>query len=126
MKLESVLAHENLLKDAMLNSDVTALSALLADDLIFTNHLGHIMTKSDDLEAHRSGFVCIDTIDVTEQAVTVFGDTAVVTNRTAITGIFGAVKADSVLRFTRIWHSQENDTLQLVVAQSTAITENSV
>jgi len=33
----------------MLKSDVNTLDELLSSDLVFTNHLGHLMTKQDDL-----------------------------------------------------------------------------
>jgi hypothetical protein len=39
----------------MLRSDVVVLDELLAPELIFTNHLGRVLGKEDDLAAHRSG-----------------------------------------------------------------------
>lgn len=50
---------EERLRQAMLHSDVSTLDELLADDLLFTNHLGQLMTKQDDLKAHRTGMVKI-------------------------------------------------------------------
>ena len=53
----------------MLQSDVSVLNELLAEDLKFTNHPGHIMTKQDDIEAHKSKILKIDEITLTEQEV---------------------------------------------------------
>ncbi|MCL6484569.1 MAG: nuclear transport factor 2 family protein, partial [Janthinobacterium lividum] len=40
-----VLDAEERLRLAMLASDVAALNILLADQLLFTNHLGHLLSK---------------------------------------------------------------------------------
>ena len=39
---------EKQLKDAMSTSDVTALDRLLSPDLIFTNHLGQVVSKFEN------------------------------------------------------------------------------
>lgn len=69
MKTEIVIDYENRLKKGMLNSDVEMLNEVLSDDLIFTNHFGQIMTKSDDINGHRSGFVKINAIKQSEQSI---------------------------------------------------------
>jgi Domain of unknown function (DUF4440) len=50
-----IVEVEDRLRTAMLSSDVAALNELLAPDLIFTNHLGQLLGKDDDLAAYRSG-----------------------------------------------------------------------
>ena len=57
MDINSIIVIEDQLKTAMIDSDVLVLDQLISDDLIFTRHLGQIMSKQDDLEAHRSGSV---------------------------------------------------------------------
>lgn len=91
------------LRNAMLKSDVDALDRLISDDLLFTNHLGQLMSKEDDLQGHRSGFVKIETIDILESQQSWLGDTAIVSARVRIVGSFGEHHADSTLRFTRVW-----------------------
>jgi ketosteroid isomerase-like protein len=102
----------------MLNSDVTALDELLADELIFTNHLGQTMTKQDDLDAHRSGFVKIETIDLSEQRIKIAGDIAIVSVLSNICGEFGGTKAETALRFTRVWQKRASDCWQVIAAHS--------
>ena len=46
---------EERLRQAMLRSDVGVLDELIAPDLIFTNHLGQLVSKQDDLAFHQSG-----------------------------------------------------------------------
>ena len=55
-----IVACETRLRRAMLEFDVTVLNELLAADLIFINHLGHVMTRQDDLAAHRSGSLKVE------------------------------------------------------------------
>jgi hypothetical protein len=50
-----IVEVEDQLRTAMLCADVAALNQLLAPDLIFTNHLGQLLGKEDDLAAYRSG-----------------------------------------------------------------------
>ena len=50
-----IIELEERLRQAMLYSDVNELDALIAPELLFTNHLGQIFSKQEDLDAHRSG-----------------------------------------------------------------------
>lgn len=119
---KQVKEREERLRNAMMGSDIEALDELLSDDLIFTNHQGGVMTKADDLEAHRSGFVKIDNIELSDQRIKVIGDSvAVVTVQAAITGIFGGQKADSVLRFTRVWQKVSQDTWRIITGHSSIV-----
>jgi hypothetical protein len=54
-----ILEVEERLRQAMLASDASTLDELLAPELIFTNHLGQVLGKQDDLGAHQSGLVQI-------------------------------------------------------------------
>lgn len=47
----------------MLDSDVKALDNLLASEMVFTNHLGQISDKQDDLAAHESGKFKIEVLN---------------------------------------------------------------
>lgn len=55
---------EERLRLAMLHSDVSTLDQLLAPDLIYTNHLGQLFTKQDDLATHQSGKLNIEALSV--------------------------------------------------------------
>ncbi len=72
----------------MLQSDFDVLDELLASDLIFTNHLGQLMSKQDDLDAHKSGMLKITEITLCEQKINIYGDVAVVSIQTYISGSF--------------------------------------
>jgi len=70
---------EEQLKEAMLQSDTSTLNKLLSIDLKFTNHLGHLMTKQDDLDAHKSKILKINEITLTDQQIKIDGGLAIVT-----------------------------------------------
>jgi hypothetical protein len=57
---EQILEAEELLRVAMLRSGVGALDGLLAPELIFTNHLGQLLGKKDDLATHESGLLKVN------------------------------------------------------------------
>lgn len=116
----SIEATEEQLRTAMINSDVKVLDELLADDLLFTNHLGLTMTKEDDLTAHRSGFVKIESIDLSDMKIRTAGDVSVVSVTSRICGEFGGQFADASFRFMRVWEKREEQ-WKLRAAQSTLI-----
>ena len=107
-------AYEEQLKQAMLKSDITLLDVLLANDLIFTNHLGHIMTKQDDLEAHKSKTIKIDKISLSEQQIILKSGIAIVTVKAHIIGNFNSIISDNNFRFTRVWSKSSSGAWQVV------------
>lgn len=124
VKKAQIIEIEEKLRSAMLTSDVTTLDKLLASDLIFINHLGHLISKEDDLNAHRCGLIKIDQLDVSEQTIRVHKDTATVTARTRIKGEFQGHLANIDLRFTRVWVKEPiNVNWQVSVAHSCLVTD---
>lgn len=113
---------EERLKQAMLLSDVSALDKLLAPDLTFTNHLGHLMTKQDDLEAHKSGMLKVNEITLSDQKITICGGVAVVSVRAHILGSFAGEVSENNYRFTRVWSKTSNKVWQIIVGHSSIVT----
>jgi len=120
MEMQIVKAEE-LLKLAMLQSDVNALDELLAPELIFTNHLGHLMTKHDDINAHKSGTLKIEVLTPSEERIQLIGDIAIVTVRVYVSGFYADTRSEGNFRFTRVWARNSGDTWHVVVAHSSAV-----
>ncbi len=99
---------EEKLRQAMLNSDVQALDELIADDLLFTMHTGLVISKQDDLEAHRTGIQKFTSIDLNEQQIRHYGDSAVVSVKASLTGKFTGQPYCATYRFTRVWVKRQN------------------
>ncbi len=109
---------EERLKNAMLQSNVSVLDELLAPDLVFTNHLGHLMGKDDDLGAHQSGMLKIEKMDLSDQHIKTLHDAAIVTVQARILGSFAGESSENNFRFTRVWEKMPKGTWQVVVVHS--------
>ncbi|NEQ29133.1 MAG: nuclear transport factor 2 family protein, partial [Microcoleus sp. SIO2G3] len=99
MKEMAIETLEESLRQAMLNSDVSALDDLIADDLVFTLPSGLVIDKQTDLEAHRTGIQKYNQIETNDMQIHHHGDWAVVTLKAKITAkVFSGTYC-----FTRIW-----------------------
>ena len=112
---------EELLCQAMMDSDVDLLDQLLSSNLIFTNHLGHVLGKQDDLDAHGSGLLRISSISVIEQEVKVLKGTAIVSAKVDINGSYDDAPANGTFRFTRVWNCLSENNWQVVAAHSSIV-----
>lgn len=97
-----IIACEERLRTAMLSSNVEVLDELIADDLIFVNHFGQILSKETDIEAHRSGNLKITRIDILDQRIKLLDMLAVTVTRVALTGTFGT-PFEGEFCYTRVW-----------------------
>ena len=99
---------EEKLRIAMLTSDTKTLDVLLSDTLIFTNHLGQVMSKVDDMIGHTTGAVDIEELDIGKTDIRVHGNTAIVSASARIAGTFNQKPASGNFRFTRVWLNDKN------------------
>jgi ketosteroid isomerase-like protein len=118
---EHIQELERRLKDAMRTSALDELDALLADDLVFTDHLGGLWGKQDDLTAHRSGVIHIRELSASQQHILVLEGAAVVNVRLEISGTFAGQEATGAFRFMRVWAPTSSGQWQVVAAQSTLV-----
>ena len=118
-----IIKAEERLRLAMLNSDVNELDELLAPELIFTNHLGQVLGKQDDLNAHQSGLLNVEILMPSEQQIQLLGNVALVTVRVHLVGSYAGVASNCDFRFTRVWALSSNDTWHIVAAHSSAVTQ---
>lgn len=102
----------------MLDSDLEVLDELLAPELIFTNHLGQMLGKEDDLAAHRSGVLRVRELKPSERVVLLLGDVAVVSVRMKLEGTYDENPANGDFRFTRVWALTSEKTLRVVAAHA--------
>ena len=79
---------EERLRHAMLTSDVVKLDRLVSDRLVFVMYDGTVLTKSDDLAAHRSKKIRLTKLSPSERQTQFYGDVAIVTVRMALVGSF--------------------------------------
>ena len=117
---ETIIALEARLIEAMKTSNVTELETLLADNLIFTNQNGHLVSKEDDLNAHRSGDLEMYSIETSAQLIELYGDTAVVSVVKDMSSSYAGHTSVGNYRFTRVWHFN-GTAWQIVAAHSSQI-----
>ena len=103
-----IVELEEKLRLAMCSSDVAALESLLAEKLIFTNHLGKIISKAEDIASHREKVFVINYIILSNQKVIDLGNSAVVTTQADISGHYNGQLTAGNFRFTRVWTNGEN------------------
>jgi ketosteroid isomerase-like protein len=114
------LAEERL-RQAMLDSDVEALDALISSELVFTNHLGQVFGKQDDIALHRSGVLKFHSLEPSEMQMKVDGPIAVVSVRMKLSGAYGGTPFAADLRYTRIWRIEESGAWKIVAGHSSAV-----
>lgn len=119
--IDQVLVAEERLRLAMLVSDCTALDELIGADLIFTDHLGRVVGKKDDLAAHRSGLLRFRSLQPSEMQVKASGDVAVVSVRMDTSGTYDSAPFAADLRYTRVWRLAQNGAWQIIVGHSSQV-----
>ena len=109
-----IINAEEILRKAMLTSDVKVLDELLAPEIVITTHLGELLTKKDDLSAHQSGAFKIDELNPSEQHIQVYEGVAIVSVRMQLSGSYNGSNATGDFRYTRVWKISESGNLQIV------------
>jgi len=120
-----VVNMEERLRLAMMASDVAELDKLLADDLLFTNHLGHALSKAADLAAHQQHLLAITELQASERQIRISGTVAVVSVRVKLTGTYHASETHGDFRFTRVWAPGPDGSLQVIAAHSGVVAAGS-
>lgn len=76
----------NAATEAFARNDATALESIFADDYIFVNPGGAILTRAQRLADLQSGNTKYDSFTLDQMSIRLFGATAVVTGRTVVKG----------------------------------------
>ena len=103
-------------------NDATAPTRILAEDFTFTNPFGEVMTKEQRIGEIKPGGIQFDSYTVDDVKVRVYGDTAVVTNRTTLSGKRGDQAITGQYRATSVF-VKKGGNWQVVASQSTRIPE---
>jgi ketosteroid isomerase-like protein len=116
------LAEERL-RLAMLASDCAVLDELISPELIFTNHLGQVCGKDDDLRLHETGVLRMHELQPSEMRVHAGAHLAVVSVRMKVAGTYAGSAFKEDLRYTRIWCRSTNGNWQVLSGHSCRIQE---
>jgi Domain of unknown function (DUF4440) len=116
-----IIELEEQLRQAMLHSNVAELDALIAPELLFTNHLGQIFSKQDDLDAHRSGKFKFTEITPSDRHIQLNPGFTVVSVLMHIIGSYDGTAVEQDIRFTRVWAISTADSIQIIAGHTSAI-----
>ena len=120
---QQILALEREWYEARQKRDVKKLEQLLADDATLINPLGQLGDKQRVLRALGvGGTTTLESYDLGEVQVRLYGNTAVTTGRATVKGQTGVGDFSGATRFTRVY-VQRNGRWQLVAHQATRIIE---
>jgi hypothetical protein len=99
-----IVGAEARIRAAQLDADVAALGELIADELLFTGPDGQLGTKTQDLEAHRSGVVRFREHEPEELRIRRVGENVAVSALRARLAVeVGGVLTRGRYCYTRVW-----------------------
>jgi Domain of unknown function (DUF4440) len=116
-----IIELEERLRQGMLNSDVAELDALIAPELLFTNHLGQRVTKQEDLEAHRTGRFKFTEITSSDRQIQFNPGFTIVSVIMHILGNYEGTPVEQNIRFTRVWAVSSSGSIQIIAGHTSAI-----
>lgn len=115
-----IKTYEERLREAMIGHDCNELDRLESDELKFVNHMGQMITKQNDIEAHKNAVFNIKSITFKSQDIQEYSDVAIVISNACLTLDTPSGEVSDNLIYTRIW-KKENDSYVLVAGQATQI-----
>lgn len=119
-KIMNVDQAEKDLLDAILAGDVARLDELLSDDLILTSQTGEVLTKTADLDAHRSGSLKILRAIPSELKILPTKNGSIVNVRMSLHCTYNSQHFSGDFRYTRVWEIQNGKWI-VVACHITAI-----
>jgi ketosteroid isomerase-like protein len=107
---------------AVVKKDTATLEKMTADDYQLIDANGKMRGKADTMDAIKSGAISLQSNDVDDLKVQVYGNTAVVTGRSNPKGTIDGKDVSGPIRFTRVY-VKRNGTWQSVLFQQTRISQ---
>lgn len=93
-------------RNAEVQNNVGVMDHLLADDYLGISANGTVETKAQALAQRRAGTVRIQSLDLSDIKVRVYGDTAVVTSTAQLVGVNGQSNISGNYRYTRVYNKR--------------------
>ena len=91
-------------RSALLQRDMPVLEKIWADDYVFVNASGEVLTKAQRLSNLKSGATSLDSINDEENiTVRVYQNSAVVTSRVTLKGQYSGKQISGQYRSTLVW-----------------------
>ena len=111
-------------REAALKGDASFLETNTTEDHTVVGNMGNIMSKSDAIQMRKSGDVKYSSIDVSDQKVRVYGNTAVLTATADLKGTVKDKDISGKYRIGQVWVKQGGK-WKIAHMQSTKVQEGS-
>ena len=105
---------------AITGKDTEALKVILSDDLVYTHSSGVVEDKSQNIAAIGSGSLRYDAVTYDGPTIRIYGGTAVVTTKAAMSGASKGQPFNVKLRLLHVW-VEEGGKWTLVAHQTTRL-----
>ena len=113
---------EHRLVKSWIEGDRATVDSILASDWSVIDLTGRVLTKVQVMREFGSGERRIETGAVDDLSVRVFGDVAVVTGRSVLSGAYQGKRASVVQRFTDVF-ARRDGRWQVVASQGTQVAQ---
>jgi ketosteroid isomerase-like protein len=91
-------------RSALLQRDIPMLEKIWADDYVFVNASGEVLTKAQRLSNLKGGATSLDSINEEENiTIRVYQNSAVVTSRVTLKGQYSGKQISGQYRSTLVW-----------------------
>ena len=107
-------------REAIIDADSATLAKLYTDDYTFTNGRGMFLSKEDRLQNIETGATDLESVEVSDREVRIYGNTAIDTNQVTLKAKYSGQAASGVYRHLSVWVKQGN-TWRLAANQITPI-----
>ena len=106
--------------EAIIDADSATLAKLYTDDYTFTNGRGMFLSKEDRLQNIETGATDLESVEVSDREVRIYGNTAIDTNQVTLKAKYSGQAASGDYRHLSVWVKQGN-TWRLAANQITPI-----
>ncbi len=117
---EQVLQRDEEMAEAVVAGDLKRLDDIYADDYVYVGSDGKQVTRSERLEAFRSGSLRYLSTKHTWVSVRVYGDAAIVQGQTRSRVVASGREIDGDFRYVGVW-VQRGGKWRIVLTQATRI-----
>ncbi len=100
---DEIIKIEEAVRAAQLSHDADFIESILADGFKFVTPQGQIISKEQDVEQYRSGYLKLKTVEINDRTITTQETTAIVRFKVKFEGQAGQYTFLSNMLFTRVY-----------------------